>query len=339
MQVMALLNSEGDEQLCAELVRDVVQQQMLPADMQLCECKLMLLADATVAAASQLAAAPGGGVWCQPAAFTAAQAAGPAGSPQELMLHVPQQLLAVTAAAGRGVRVVLSDGATSAAVLDRKIAADDAAWPRDGVLRLQLPPCQGPLVLLHLLSTAPAGAAQHAADELLATAALLALPSAPACSEVNSMFDRMQQEVQAQAQAQAQGAADGLLSASLVFNNHLRAFVMDCVQLLAPGSSPEEQDLERHMQTFLALHGMHSCLQLLRAAGVHVSSKPGLAPAVVAVTRSSSDGGSSDGRLEVSGDGEGCCCHIRCDAADQRGLRLTCVLPAPPLLLPCCVAS
>jgi hypothetical protein len=260
VQVLALLKEAAGSQLTAEQLRDALQRH-LPDNMQLMACRLLPLAAEPAAAAA--AAQATAGVWCQPAAFLAAK---PAGSPQELTLHVPQQLLAATAAAGRGVRIVVSDGGTSAAVLDRSIRVGDAAWPGDGALRLQLPPCQGPLVLLHLLSTAPAGAAQHAADELLGTAALLALPSAPACSEVNSMFDRMQQEVQ----AQAQGADDAPSAAAHVFNHQLREFVMDCVQLLAPDSSPEEQDLARHMQTFLALHGMRACLQLQRAAGVHL---------------------------------------------------------------------
>ena len=261
--MVALLRAQGGGQLTAEQLRDALQQH-LPANMQLRACTALMLP-----AAPPTPAAPGANVWCRPVAFLAAQAAGPAGRPQELTLHVSQQLLAATAAAGRGVRIVVSDS-TQSAVLDCSLWAGDAAWPGDGALRLQLPPCQGPLVLLYLLSTAPAGAAQHAADELLATAALLALPSAPACSEVNSMFDRMQQEVQ----AQAQGAASELASPAHVFNHQLRAFVMDCVQLLAPSSSPEEQDvarLARHMQTFLVLHGLRACLQLLRAAGVRVA--------------------------------------------------------------------
>jgi hypothetical protein len=149
-------------------------------------------------------------------------------------------------------------------------ADDDAAWSADGSLRLQLPPCEGPLVLLHLLSTAGAAAAgEHAADELLATAALLALPEQAACSEVNRLFEVMQQKLEPAGQSQSDGSA--LAAAPLVFNSQLRAFVMDYGHLLAPGRRASPQ-LTRHLQTFLALQDMHSCLQLLRSAGVTVSS-------------------------------------------------------------------
>ena len=293
--MVALLRAQGGGQLTAEQLRDALQQH-LPANMQLRACTALMLP-----AAPPTPAAPGANVWCRPVAFLAAQAAGPAGRPQELTLHVSQQLLAATAAAGRGVRIVVSDS-TQSAVLDCSLWAGDAAWPGDGALRLQLPPCQGPLVLLYLLSTAPAGAAQHAADELLATAALLALPSAPACSEVNSMFDRMQQEVQ----AQAQGAASELASPAHVFNHQLRAFVMDCAQLLAPGSTQEQQQpLARHMQTFLALQDMRACLQLLRAAGVQVGAQPADPPATVsrreaAGIRTAAGHASTAGELHIS---------------------------------------
>jgi len=275
IQVLTQLKATGGQPLTDELLREALQRH-LPANIQLRACRLML------PSAEQATAAPAdaaSGLWCQPAALLAGLAARP-DSPQELTLHVPQQLLAATAAAGRGVRIVVSDGGTSAAVLDRSIRAGDAAWPGDGVLRLQLPPCEGPLVLLHLLSTAPAGAAQHAADELLGTAALLALPSAPACSEVNSMFDRMTQE------AQPGGRADRPSAAAFVFNHQLRAFVMDCVQLLAPGGGPRQQQLARHMQTFLALQDMRACLQLLRTAGVKVSAQLGHAGAVASARTS-----------------------------------------------------
>ena len=291
--MVTLLKVEGgSSQLSDELLRDVLRQH-LPANVQLTACRLMPPAAEPAAAAA--------GVWCQPAAFPAAQAAGPADSPQELTLHLPQQLLAATAAAGRGVRIVVADGPKLAAVLDHSIRAGDAAWPGDGALRLQLPPCQGPLVLLHLLSTAPAGAAQHAADELLGTAALLALPSAPACSEVNSMFDRMLHAVKAQGHL-----ADQQNAAARVFNHQLRAFVMDCAQLLAPGSTQEQQQpLARHMQTFLALQDMRACLQLLRAAGVQVGAQPADPPATVsrreaAGIRTAAGHASTAGELHIS---------------------------------------
>ena len=299
IQVVTLLKAAGGGQLSAEWLQDAVQQR-LPADMQLRAFRLVALPAVAAAQAADDVAGPGG-VWCQPVAFpaaavaVAAAAAVPAAD-QALTLHVPPQLLAATAAAGRGVRVVVCDSATL--VLDQTMGADDdAAWSADGSLRLQLPPCEGPLVLLHLLSTAGAAAAgEHAADVLLATAALLALPEQAACSEVNRLFEVMQQKLEPAGQSQGDGSA--LSAAPLVFNSQLRAFVLDYGHLLAPGRRASPQ-LTRHLQTFLALQDMHSCLQLLRSAGVTVNGQQ-----VAAAAPSSDSSRISNGRAALSHVGE-----------------------------------
>jgi hypothetical protein len=299
IQLVALLEAEAKEQLQAQLLHTALQQR-LPANMELRALQLLpadALTPAAAAAATVAAAGAGGGVWCEPPALLSArtQAAGAATAPQELQLRAPPGLLAAVSAAGRGLRVVVTDGGSPAPVVDWAAAPGSDAWPADGVLRLQLPACEGPLVMLHLLSTAGAvtgaggAAAEHAADELLGTAAVLALPERAACLEVEGMFALMQKQVlEEEGGAQQPPAAlDVQAAARSVFGNQLRAFVLDYGQLLAPGRSTHDQQLVRHMQTFLAVQGMRSCLQLLRSAGVAVGAQ-GRAQAA-------RDGGRGDG--------------------------------------------
>jgi hypothetical protein len=82
---------------------------------------------------------------------------------EEVDLILPPQLQQQLAAAGRGLRVVVTASAGVQQVHANLVLRPGGdGWPTQGRVALRLPCCCGPLLLVHLLST-PAGGAQDAA--------------------------------------------------------------------------------------------------------------------------------------------------------------------------------
>jgi len=196
------------------------------------------------------------------------------GTPEDQSLQfdlvIPSALTRQLELEGRSLRVVVSDGRASGALLkDVRVRPKEAGWPTTGSFALDVcaPDSNCRLVLVTVLRgprqalvrMGLTDATAHGVDEVLSVLPLLVM--APAvCMELRSLWGQMESE---------RGAAHGGMFAE-AFDDFARHFAplaidLDVAMSALCGELPQPVDpqLIVGLRDFFTLHGMAACLELL----------------------------------------------------------------------------